>query len=407
MMKKKVIIGVVFGIVFLVAGFLLITHFTTRNSQNIYGNQENNSSSQYQENQENQEEQNQEEQNNQRGQEIDPNCQLVFTEYLVEPKYVQKFGQVGVVHGGGKSIVERSYISIKQDFYEQEIPVYAPADMNLIGAAHYKIPGSPENTLADYVLKFNTKCNVEILLGHLKKVVPEIDKELPTLQQDSRENYNINRIEFKAGELIGYYVQQSQPGAVSGFDFIVRDPRFTNQFINQERYSENRASNLINGVCPYDYFTSDKKQEYYNLLGSAGGKIFTIKDCGTASQDKSGTISGMWFMEKEVTKPIYEYESDPKVDYVYGTVLSIAGDEEAVTIGNLGQSAIIRVYYTELSYKLPTEVTEEHCYEFGFNGQNNGYAYFKLIDASTMDVYYSPSGSCPQTMPSESKRYYK
>ena len=342
-------------------------------------------------------------QDSEQNQQPDENCQLIFSQYLIDPKYVQKIGQVGVVHGGGKSIVERSYISVKQEFYEQEIPIYAPADMKLIAAAHYKVPGSPENALADYVLKFNTEeCNVEFLLGHLKGVIPSIDQELPNIQDDSRENF-ITPIEFKAGDLIGYYKQQSVQGAVAGFDFVVRDPRVTNQFINQERYEEDRARNLIHGVCPYDYFTQEKKQEYYNLLGGAGGKIFTVKDCGTASRDKSGTISGMWFLGKEIVGEIYnDYKEGD-----YGSPISLVGDEESVTFGNFGQSPTLKVYSTDSTYKLPIEVTTEHCYKFTYNGQDMGYAYFKIIDESTMDVSYSSTGSCPSTMPAGAKRYYK
>ena len=331
------------------------------------------------------------------------NCDLKFTEYLVDPKYVQKVGQVGVVHGGGKSIVERSYISIKPEFSEQKIPLYAPTDMVLVSGAHYNNPSAGQDTLPDYVLKFDAGCGIVVLLGHMKGVVPEIESKLTPLKQDSREDEIRPGIEFKAGEQLGYYFQENKEGAVSGFDFIVRDPRFTNQFINQERYSDDRARNLIHGVCPYDYYTPDKKQVYYNLLGGPGGKIFDIKDCGTSSRDKAGTISGMWFLDKEIVGEIYNDRKEGE----YASPISLVGDEEAVTFGNLGQSATLRVYASEPTYKLPIEITTEHCYNFGVNSGGSGYAYFKIINDETMDVYYSPSGNCPSTIPENSRRYYK
>ncbi|MEK6894859.1 MAG: hypothetical protein AABX10_05360 [Nanoarchaeota archaeon] len=327
-------------------------------------------------------------------------CQVKFSEYLIDPKYVQKIGQVGVVHGGGKSIVERSYISIKEEFYEQQIPLYSPTDMTLFMGAHYKIPGSPDNTLSDYVIKFDAGCGVEILLGHVKGVVDSIGSQLTQLKADSREDM-LSPVDFKAGELIGYYIQQREQGAVAGFDFVVRDLSVVNQFINQERYSDDRARNLINGVCPYDYYTDEKKEAYYNLLGGAGGRIFEVKDCGSASRDKAGAISGMWFLNKEITGTIYEDYKEGD----YGSPLSIMGDEEAVSIGNIGlTSPIYRIYTDNPTYKLPSQVTDEKCYQFSSSG---GYAYFKLIDASTMDVYYSSSGNCPEAIPQGGKRYYK
>src|SRR3989344_4163655 len=333
----------------------------------------------------------------------DKNCPVVLTEYLVDPRQVQKVGQVGVVHGSGKSIVERSYISIKPEFYEQKILLYAPTDMTLISGAHYNNPSAGQNTMPDYVLKFDAGCGVEILLGHMKGVIPEIAAKLTPLKQDSREDEIRPGIEFKAGDKIGYYFQENKEGAVAGFDFIVRDSSVTNQFINQERYSDDRARNLIHGVCPYDYYTPEKKQDYYNLFGGSGGKLFEVKDCGASSRDKKGTISGMWFLDKEIVGEIYDNYKDGE----YGSPISLVGDEEAVTFGNIGQSPTLKVYANEPTYKLPIQITTEHCYNFGANSRGSGFAYFKIINDETMDVYYSSSGNCPSTIPQNPKRYYK
>lgn len=334
---------------------------------------------------------------------VEKNCDVQFSEYLIDPKYVQKIGQIGIVHGGGKSIVERSYISIGNNYWEQEIPIYAPTDMKLIAGAKYKISENPDY-LTDYVLKFDAGCRVEVLLGHLKGVIGKIEDQLKPLKTTSAEDEIRPSIQFKAGELIGYYIQQDMEGVVGGFDFVVRDRKIINRFINQERYEDRRADNLISGVCPYDYYTGEKKEEYYNLLGSAGGQIFEVKNCGTASRDKAGTISGMWFLSKEITGSIYEDYKEGD----YGSPLSIMGDEEAVSIGNIGTtSALYRIYSNNPTYKLPTQVTDEHCYQIKYGSTNQGYVYFKLIDTSTTDVYYSSSGNCPSTMPQNAKRYYK
>src|SRR3989344_315002 len=54
--------------------------------------------------------------------------------------------------------------------YEKQILIYSPTDMTLISGAHYK-DSNDQNYMADYVLKFDAGCNVEVLLGHLKGVV--------------------------------------------------------------------------------------------------------------------------------------------------------------------------------------------------------------------------------------------
>lgn len=326
-------------------------------------------------------------------------CPITFTEYLIEPSFVQKVGQVGVVHGFGKTIVERSYISVKPEFVEQEIPIYAPRDMILVGGAHYQVSSDPAY-MPDYVLRFNAGCNVEVVLGHLKGVVPAIDALMGPMKNDSREDFFPTPLHFKAGDLIGSYYQQAQ-GGVAGFDFIVRDRNVINQFTNQERYSEGRADNLISGVCPYDYYTGEKKTAYYNLLGGGGGTVFRVKNCGKASRDVPGTIGGMWFLDQHVVGSIYEYYTDG----LYGSPISIAGDEERIAIGHLGtQEPVIYIWSRDASYKLPETVTTEHCYQ----RSPSGYVFFKVLDARTMDVFYSESGTCPSSFPSSgSRRYYK
>ncbi len=395
-MKKWVIIGIV--VVLIVAGFFALNHEPGKDLGEYGGNIEGYN--------QNAEAGNAEAGNAGAGYQEDDyevrveegNCPVVFTEYLIDPKYVQKVGQIGVVHGSGKYIVERSYISIKDGFWEQKIPLYAPTDMKLSMGSRYNM--NDGKYMDDYALDFDVGCNVKITLGHVKEVVPSIGEQLPVANKDSRSSM-LKPIEFKAGELIGYYFQQRGEGAVAGFDFITRDYSFENTFINQERYKDRSSRNLLHGVCPYDFYTGEKKEAYYNLFGSAAGVLFKNKECGNASRDVAGTISGMWFLDKEISG--YPFEDEGYKDGDYGSTLPISGDEGQVTIGNLGSSKTLVVYAENPTYKLPWDVTDEHCYQF-----QNGFAYFKVIDSISMDVYYSASGTCPAVMPSSgAKRYWK
>ncbi|MEX0616277.1 MAG: hypothetical protein WD231_00525 [Candidatus Woykebacteria bacterium] len=326
----------------------------------------------------------------------------VFTEYFVDPKFVQKVGQVGVVHGSGLYIVERSYVSVKNEFTGQKVPVYAPVNMTVLSGSHYINPAASSTALPDWALWFDAGCNVEVNLAHLKEVVDPIAVQLPEAKKDSRST-QLKPQQFKAGDLIGYFIYNQ--GDVAGFDFIVRDKKVVNQFINQERYSGNRASNLINGVCPYDYYESRKKETYYNLLGGGGGTLFKVKDCGKSSRDVAGTISGMWFLDKEPQENIYDSYKDGH----YGSTLSIVGDEERVTIGNLGTSNVSWTLSKNPTYKLPEEVANQHCYQLDVftPGETSGWVYLKLISEVELDVVFSQTGTCPSAFPGNAKRYYK
>lgn len=330
-------------------------------------------------------------------------CPVIFTEYLVDPTLVQKVGQVGVLHGSGDYLVERSYISVKPNLIDEKIPLYAPADMMLTWGSHYKMSGAGADYLAEYALRFDAGCGIEVSLGHVKEVVEPIARQLPQVKPDSRET-KLQPIRFKAGDLIGYYIQQKN--GVAGFDFIVRDEHVTATFINQERYANDRARNLIHGVCPYDFYRGEKRDAYYGLLGGAGGTIFQTKDCGSASRDVAGTISGMWFLDKEIVGSIYDTYSDGD----YASPITLVGDEEKIAIGNVGSDGKMWVdAKTNPTYMLPTSVRDEHCYQGYINpSMPRGYAYFRRIDDVTMDLYYSRSGTCPKHFPEgKGRRYFK
>lgn len=384
---NKIVLGLAIAVV-LALGFLVTSHFLLNNESTRNNEQERSSPPENQFVQDNSQ--------------SAPCESPLFTEYFVDPQQVQKVGQVGVVHGSGLYIVERSYVSIKNELSGQKIPVYAPVDMQLRAGSHYYNPATSATALPDYALWFDAGCQVEINFAHLKEVVESIALQLPDVKTDSR-NTQLQPIQFKAGELIGYFIYNE--GDVAGFDFIVRDKKVVNQFINQERYAGNRAGNLINGVCPYDYYEPTKKEAYYNLLGGGGGTRFTVKDCGKVSRDLSGTIAGMWFLDKEPQESIYESYKDG----AYGSTLSIVGDEERVTIGNLGQQKVSWVYNTNPSYLLPETVTNEHCYQFdAFTpGETAGWAYFKILSDTELEVFFSQTGTCPTSFPSNAKRYYK
>jgi hypothetical protein len=329
-------------------------------------------------------------------------CQKpVFTHYLVDPNSISKVGQVGTVHGSGQFTVGRSYVSVKNNV--SKVPLYAPTDMVLTRGSYYQVPAPNSENLGiprpDYALYFDAGCKVEIHLGHVKEVVPAIARQFSSPKSDSR-TIQLERVSFKAGDLVGYFINNA---GVAAFDFMVHDESRVVQFANQARHEYGQNDKLFHKVCPYDFYSGQMKNSYYQLIG---GNESTTKECGPISRDFNGTISGLWFLDKEVKKSIYDYTQEG----TYGSVLPIVGDSDRVIIGRLSNRPTTTIYPSYPTYKDPRQITAEHCYQIHSNGnpQNfDGYVFFKLSDEKTLNVFYNEHGECPLSFPSGGATYYR
>lgn len=327
----------------------------------------------------------------------------VFTSYLVNPDFVSKLGQIGTLHGSGQFTVGRSYIHIKDGVGLEKIPIYAPVNMTFTRGAFYSVPApvgasSLGNPLPDYALYFDAGCGVEIHLGHLKEAVPEIAKQFSAPKPDSRTS-ELKPVYFKAGDLVGYFIPNS---GVAAFDFMVHDESITNEFANNARQQFGQSDNLLHIACPYDFYTGEMKDAYYKLIsGVEGGS----KECGPASRDYPGTISGLWFSDAEVKKSMYDYSQEGN----YGSLLAIVGDADRVLIGSIGSRASTFIYPNDATYKNPKDVTSEHCYQMHSDyspSELSGFVFFKLVDEKTLKVAYSEKGECPNAFPEQNTATY-
>ncbi|MBI5223993.1 hypothetical protein HY990_06250 [Candidatus Micrarchaeota archaeon] len=320
----------------------------------------------------------------------------VFTHHLLDPTHIKQVGQIGTVHGSGQTTEGRSYIYLKDQI--KKTAIYAPTNMTFTRGAYYKVPpivkglGEP---IPDYALYFDAGCGVEIHLGHLKEVIPEIARQFSEPKFDSRTE-QLTPVKFKAGDLIGYFVTGA---GVASFDFMIHDSSVVNKFANQARH-EYGSSNLIHAVCPYDFYPPQMKKIYYDLIGGIGSK-----DCGPVSRDFSGTISGLWFLDKEVRASIYDYRQEG----VYGNVLPIVGDVDRIIIGKIADRTTTPIYPNNPTYKDPKEIHSEHCYQIYQTydlSTKNGYVFFKLVDDRTLSVFYGASGECPLSFPRTGGQIY-
>lgn len=325
---------------------------------------------------------------------------VIFTHYIIDPKFVKFISQLGLVGAGNTEMVGRSYVFVKDEFLEQKTPIYAPTDMRLIRMSYYVDQAIPieqrESASKDYAMTFEAGCGITITLAHLKELVSPLKEVSPPLSTSSAQ-VQVKQISLKAGDLMGYYLKKGSFGA-GGFDFVMNDQKVINQFANQKRYEYGHGSYNLHTVCPFDYYSGEMKEAYYNILPE--------KDCGTMGRDKIGTISGQWFLDPDPKSGMGE--SGKEGDY--GVRLPIVRAPDRITIGYIGPANVVWIYPNNPTFKDPKEITTEHCYQnYPVNPSDpQGHVYFKIIDNMTMDVYYSETGTCPSSFQTTgAKRYYR
>ncbi len=319
----------------------------------------------------------------------------VFTHYFVDPEKVHFVQPLGVVHGSGRILVGRSYIFIKDEYGNEKIPVYAPADIVTKYGSHYEGSEPGEGSLPDYAVTFDLGCGYSLSFAHLKEMVPEIAEIMPELSTSSA-GIQIEKVQLKAGELIGYFIPNA---GVAAFDIIVESDKITNQFPNQERY-EKYGSNLLKVMCPYDLYRGEMKDAYYDLFGgfsSTGDNLLHDKDCGTVTRDVLGAVEGMWFLDKVPVRGVH----DAVKEGIYGSPMPIVDDGKRIVIGIVDDSNIW-IYHDNPTYIDPAEITGTHCYQImPTSNDEEGFAFFEVVSDMEMKFFYSKTGTCPESFPEE------
>ncbi len=96
------------------------------------------------------------------------------------------------------------------------------------------------------------------------------------------------------------------------------------------------------------------------------------------------------------------------MDGDYGSTLPIVGNKERVTVGKLGDTSNNWIHNHNPTYKLPQDITDEHCYEFDRDhpDETTGWLYLK-VEGDVMDAVYSRQGKCPDSFPDGGKRYMR
>ena len=139
------------------------------------------------------------------------------------------------------------------------VPIYAPVDAVLESGSYSK---DNADSPSQYVLYFDVKgvCNFQMRFAHIDEPIESIKQNFPSTPKiaDSRGSPVANRVEFKAGDLIGYAKGNIPSG---NWDFGLYDTSKEGVLAQYGSYGIHRYS-----VCWVDFYSSAKQQQYRVIL---------------------------------------------------------------------------------------------------------------------------------------------
>lgn len=332
----------------------------------------------------------------------------VFTADVTDVASLATVGTLPALAGGAAYEI-RSYMQVKDSYLGMQVPIYAPTDMTLIVAVHYKDPlHDPSDTAYDgeWGLTFDASCTTQVGFAHVRKVVKKISDVAVTAPGGASGGGPVSKkVDFAAGEVIGYYVRG--PGFFA-WDFIVTDTSRTNTFINMPRYQDAQHK-LLYAICPYDLYQQPMRQRYLDLLGTSNDPPVAGRLCGTVAHDKAGTAAGVWFHVPYVSGTADQARS--ATANPLSLFKSEAGNVFVANLeGKIDNAGFLtfRIEPTNPTHRDPATITASHCYERRVSPSDpaTGWAFVKVVSNTELQIAYSTQGACPSTFPTTGARTY-
>jgi len=317
-----------------------------------------------------------------------------FTHDFIDPKFVRVVTPIGGQTGSGGVIAVRSYVHPAQEYIGQELPIYAPTNMTLFQASYYKPPGSSDTYKPEYSLYFTASCGISVKFFHIKGVVGKVAGAVPKEPSSSSAGQNVTSTSVKAGEQIGWY----KLGETSvAFDFWVDDDSVTNRFIVQSHFLN---SNTLHSVCPYNFYTPEKKSVWLAKLGAPGSDPIPGTSCGAINQGVVNTVDGIWFIAENTPLDNLTYEGP------YQSQIMFSADPSGmIRIGGLNASgalAQMMISTNANTWKKPVDIGigARHCWS---NDQQS--VKVDVISARAISVLVA-SGTCDSLPAASTGRTY-
>ena len=157
------------------------------------------------------------------------------------------------------------------------VPVYAPTEVVLDSGSYGK---DNADAPAQYILWFIVKgyCNFQVKFDHIDEPVEAIRRNFPSTPKvaDSRGTQVSNKVEFKAGDLIGYTKGNIPSG---NWDFGMYNFSKDGPLAQYGSQGSHR-----NAICWPDFYSSDKRESYRRLL--EGPKLLCSFSSSSDSQSQ-------------------------------------------------------------------------------------------------------------------------
>ncbi|MBI2057366.1 MAG: peptidoglycan DD-metalloendopeptidase family protein [Candidatus Yanofskybacteria bacterium] len=140
-----------------------------------------------------------------------------------------------------------------------KVPVYAPTDIILDSGSYVK---DNENAPAQYILWFLVKgyCDFQVKFDHIDEPIEAVRKNFSSIPKvaDSRGTQVADKVELRAGELLGYTKGNIPSG---NWDFGMYDMSKEGPLAQYGSQASHR-----NAVCWPDFYSSGKREFYKRLL---------------------------------------------------------------------------------------------------------------------------------------------
>jgi hypothetical protein len=280
----------------------------------------------------------------------------IFTHDFIDPKYIRDVTPIGQQTGGGGVISVRSYVHPSNSYAGIQLPIYAPTDMKFVGASYYKPFNAAPDYKPEYSLYFELGCDYALNLFHIKGVVGDVALRVPKETSSSSASQAVSTVAIKAGTQIGWYELGENSVA---FDFWVDNRNHSNEFIVQSHFLQ---SNAIHSVCPYDFYTPEKKAIWLAKLGAPGSDPIPGTPCGVVTQGVIGSADGMWFISPETKTDVLTFDGP------YQSQIMLTKDASGtVRIGGLaagGNFQQIFIGRESPTYAIPADIKvgQSHCW---------------------------------------------
>jgi len=326
--------------------------------------------------------------------ETKPAFPVQFTHHVIDLSHYQRLFPPGGVSLGTFNVF--GGLTLKKDV--ERSPIYAPIDADVAGISYYSYsdPWTPETKMYDLSLIIHE--DLTLSFGGLGELAPKLKAVAPQQPQEHSAGGDLTEpTSIKAGELLGYVVRVGNEG---GWELGAYDKSNQNIVANMDRHWDkwsDAPGKYVIGVCPYNYYPDDMRQEYLNLMPG--------KKCPNASRDVPGTAAGYWF----ANKTFHTVEDD---FFYFGGIsprLTIAAEESGdVVWGGFGQGKDEANVGTSPRDPADLHVGDSFCYKNDFDWVDTGknYLFVKLLSETELAMYYG-EGNCPSSLPSDYKVYLR